>query len=148
MRGDEKLRISTRGRYGLRAMLDIAKNSTEKPISILSIAERQEISDKYLEQIFPLLKNAGLIKSVRGPRGGYILGRNPEDITVGQVLRILEGSLSPVECVDDNSQDECARSYKCPTRYIWLIIKEKVENAVDSITLKDLLAAEKDNYVI
>ena len=126
MRGDEKLRISTRGRYGLRAMLDIAKNSTEKPISILSIAERQEISDKYLEQIFPLLKNAGLIKSVRGPRGGYILGRNPEDITVGQVLRILEGSLSPVECVDDNSQDECARSYNCPTRYM-LIIKERIE---------------------
>jgi len=140
------LKISTRGRYGLRAMLELAVNATDRPVSILNIAERQNISDKYLEQIFPILKNAGLIKSVRGPRGGYILGRRPEDITVGQVLRILEGSFAPVECVDDNISEECGRSDKCPTRFIWQIIKERIESAVDSITLHDLIVAEKNNY--
>ena len=96
------MRISTRGRYALRLMLDLATNYTGKPIRLKDVAKRQEISDKYLEQIISILNKAGFVRSVRGPQGGYALQQTPDKYTVGMILRLTEGSLSPVECLDDN----------------------------------------------
>ena len=94
------MKISTKGRYALRMMVDLAINKGEKPVSIKEIAERQHISDKYLEQIISVLNKAGYVKSVRGPQGGYMLLRAPKDYTVGMILRLIEGSLAPVECLE------------------------------------------------
>ena len=94
------MRISTKGRYALRLMLDLALHNTGMPIRIKEIAARQEISDKYLEQIIAVLNKAGYVRSVRGPQGGYLLTRVPEEYTVGMILRLTEGSLAPVECLD------------------------------------------------
>ena len=92
------MKLSTKGRYGLRALIDLAQNSTEEPVSITSIAERQEISERYLEQLMSKLKKSGIVKSIRGAAGGYILARPMEEISVGDILRALEGSLDPVDC--------------------------------------------------
>ena len=92
------MKLSTKGRYGLRAMIDLARYSEEEPVSISSIAARQDISERYLEQLVGLLKKAGLVRSIRGATGGYILARSAADISVGDILRALEGSLEPVKC--------------------------------------------------
>ncbi len=92
------MKISTKGRYALRLMLDLAVNASEEPVSLKSVAQRQGISDKYLEQIISILNRAGYVKSIRGAQGGYLLRRRPQDITAGMILRLTEGSLSPVTC--------------------------------------------------
>ena len=97
------MRVSTRGRYALRLMLDLAMNNTGEPVRLKDVAKRQEISEKYLEQIISILNKAGFVKSVRGPAGGYSLKRKPEEYTVGMILRLTEGSLAPVDCVEDRS---------------------------------------------
>ncbi|MBQ4530757.1 MAG: Rrf2 family transcriptional regulator [Lachnospiraceae bacterium] len=132
------MKISTKGRYALRMMLDLAKSKGEKPISIKEIAERQHISDKYLEQIISVLNKAGYVKSVRGPQGGYMLLKNPEDYTVGMILRLIEGNLAPVECLEFE-ENTCPRREECVTLKVWEKINDAVKDVVDNITLEDLI---------
>mgnify|MGYP002588742216 CR=1 FL=1 len=107
------MKVSTRGRYALRLMLDLALNNTGEPVRLKDVAKRQEISEKYLEQIISILNKAGFVKSVRGPAGGYSLKRKPEEYTVGMILRLTEGSLAPVDCVEDGA--DCGREDQCVT---------------------------------
>ena len=132
------MKISTKGRYALRLMLDIALNGEAGPVSLRDAAERQEISDKYLEQIVTQLSRAGLVRSVRGMGGGYLLTRKPEEYTVGEILRVLEGSLAPVGCAEDKSC--CGRAAQCVTQEVWEQIAAAVAGVVDHITLADLMA--------
>lgn len=132
------MKLSTRGRYGLRAMLDLALHYDDGYISLRHIAERQEISEGYLEQVFAMLKKDGLVKSVRGAQGGYKLSHPPEDITVGMILRTLEGSLAPVECVDGENPSKCSRYDECVTKFIWEKMRDSLYEVVDSISLEDL----------
>jgi Rrf2 family transcriptional regulator, cysteine metabolism repressor len=147
------MKLSTKGRYGVKAMLDLAIHSSAGQIALKNIAERQDISENYLEQLFAILRKAGLVKSVRGAQGGYILSQAPENITVGAILRALEGSLAPVECVMETDPIRCGRSGKCVTKFIWEKIRDKVNDVVDSITLADLIEEHKkssgneDEYV-
>lgn len=132
------MKISTKGRYALRLMLDLAINYTGEYISIKSIAARQDISEKYLEQIITQLNKAGYVRSVRGAQGGYILAKAPSEYTVGMILRLMEGSLAPVSCVDED-ENNCDRAAVCVTQEVWKKIQEAVENVVDHITLADLV---------
>ena len=144
------MKISTKGRYALRLMLDIALHSSEKPVSIKESAKRQKISDKYLEQIISTLNNAGYVRSIRGPQGGYLLRKRPEEYTVGMILRLTEGSLAPVACVEEDSP-ECDRMTSCPTVIIWKRLNEAIYDVVDNITLADLIEwhyNNPENYVI
>ncbi|MCM1467675.1 MAG: Rrf2 family transcriptional regulator [Alistipes sp.] len=144
------MKISTKGRYALRLMLDLALQDTGEPVSIKDIAKRQEISEKYLEQIISVLNKAGFVKSVRGASGGYVLKRQPKEYTVGMILRTTEGSLAPVECAEDRN-GECGRMAGCVTVMVWKKINDAVNDVVDNITLADLVEwqREKTNeYII
>lgn len=132
------MRISTKGRYALRLMLDLALHNTQTPIRIKEIAARQEISDKYLEQIIAVLNKAGYVRSVRGPKGGYLLTRPAEEYTVGMILRLTEGSLAPVECLDEKTGG-CEKSADCVTLLVYEKMNEAVNNVIDHITLADLV---------
>ncbi|MBQ1470364.1 RrF2 family transcriptional regulator [Schwartzia succinivorans] len=132
------MKISTRGRYALRLMIDIGMNDKDNPVRIKDIAQRQEISEKYLEQIVSVLNKAGYVRSSRGPQGGYRLARAPKDYTVGDILTLIEGSLAPVACLD-TPVNECPREAVCPTLILWKKIDDAVHGVVDSITLEDLL---------
>lgn len=133
------MKISTKGRYALRLMLDIAEHSEgNTPVSIKDIAKRQEISDKYLEQIISVLNKAGYVRSTRGPQGGYLLKKKPEEYTVGMILRLTEGSLAPVACVEDDAEP-CERMTGCATVRVWQKINDAVKDVVDNITLADLV---------
>lgn len=134
------MKISTRGRYALRLMVDLAMAPEGELVTIKSIADRQEISDKYLEQIITVLSRAGMVKSTRGAQGGYRLAKPAADYTVGMILRAIEGSLVPVACMEDEPI-ECPRVDKCVTLDVWKQLGEAINNVVDSITLDDL--AEK-----
>jgi Rrf2 family protein len=132
------MKISSKGRYGLRAMVDLAAHSTNEHISLNSIAERLEVSENYLEQVFLSLRKAGLVKSVKGAQGGYILSRLPDRITVGDILRALEGSLSIIDEVpEDGRTADTVES--CLTDKVWTRIDECINSVVDSITLEDLV---------
>jgi len=133
------MKLSTKGRYGLKAILQLAVDSKGEQVSLKSIAEKQNISENYLEQLFAALRKAGLVKSIRGSQGGYMLGKPAKDITVGEVLRALEGSLAPVDCVVENAPKECSRAEECVTRIIWRKMRDSINSVVDSITLDDLL---------
>lgn len=135
------MKISTKGRYALRLMLDLAMSAPGEPIPLRNVAQRQDISDKYLEQIVTPLSRAGLVRSIRGAGGGYMLTRAPAEYTVGEILRPLEGSLAPVSCVDGS--DCCARSGCCVTMEVWRDIQEAVSGVVDHITLQDLADRQK-----
>ena len=139
------IKLSTKGRYAIRAMLDLAMQTRENPIMIKDISRRQAISDLYLEQLFNRLKTAGLVRSTRGPRGGFTLTRAPSLITMRDVLQAMEGSTAPVECVD-NAQI-CERSDNCVTRQLWSAIKLAMDEVLDSTTLKDLVTQEKQNQL-
>ena len=132
------MRISTKGRYALRLMLDLAINNTGEYISIKNIAARQEISEKYLEQIITQISKAGFVKSVRGAQGGYMLAKDPSEYTVGMILRVMEGELAPVDCVTDGGES-CQRAEFCITQEVWRAVNESVESVVDKITLADLV---------
>jgi Rrf2 family protein len=132
------MKISTKGRYSLRLMLDLAINNTGEYITIKSIAARQEISEKYLEQIISLLNRAGYVKSVRGAQGGYKLAKEPAEYTVGMILRLTEGSLVPVDCLEDGN-DECSRCDNCVTKEVWRELYDAVSSVVDRITLQSLV---------
>ena len=133
------MKLSTKGRYGLRAMIDMARYSEEEPVSISSIAVRQGISEGYLEQLVSLLKKAGLVKSIRGAGGGYILARAMDDISVGDILRALEGSLEPVRCAAFYSEEGCMASDGCVTKYVWQKINESINRTVDEMKLNELV---------
>lgn len=150
-RGIKKyMKISTKGRYALRLMLDLATYNTGGPVSLKDVAKRQEISDKYLEQIISVLNKAGYVRSVRGAQGGYLLKKEPSEYTVGMILRLTEGDLAPVSCVGEE-KEECERRSRCVTVRIWEQIHEAVSNVVDNITLADMLdwqAELSDQYSI
>ncbi len=145
------MKISTKGRYALRLMLDLAMHCNGEYIKIRQIAERQEISNKYLEQIIPQLVRAGYVISTRGSQGGYRLAKLPEKYTVGMILRLMEGSLAPVACLE-TGENTCPRQSKCVTLDVWKQIKEAVDNVVDNITLADLVEKQQqlsgNDYVI
>lgn len=139
------MKISTKGRYALRLMLDLALNYTGEYIPIKSIAARQEISDKYLEQIITQLNKAGFVHSIRGAQGGYMLAKRPEEYTVGMILRVMEGDLSPVSCIVENN---CSRSENCVTFEVWVKLKEAIESVVDNITLADLVKRHYEKNIL
>ena len=144
------MKISTKGRYALRLMLDLALNNNGEPVRIKDIAARQEISDKYLEQIISTLNKAGYVKSIRGPQGGYLLTREPKKYTVGMILRLTEGSLAPVACLEDEV-NSCPRQESCATLRLWQMLDKAIGDVVDGVTLEDLVEWQyqiSDNYVI
>ncbi len=132
------MRISTKGRYALRLMVDLARNSGAGPVSLKDIARRQDISDKYLEQIISVLNRAGYVRSLRGAQGGYFLQRPPEEYTVGMILRLTEGSLAPAPCVDEATAP-CGRQEGCAAAVLRKKISDAVSSVVDQVTLQDLM---------
>ena len=131
------MKLSTRGRYGIHAMYDLAVNIEGGPQPIKAIAEREGIPEAYLEQLIAVLKREGLVISVRGAQGGYRLARAPGEITVGDVLRALEGSLNLVDCLEE--ADACGRACACPSRIVWQKVRDGLEAIVDGITLQDMV---------
>lgn len=127
-------------------MLDLGLNNTEEPVSIKDIAARQGISDKYLEQIISSLNKAGYVRSIRGPQGGYKLTKKPEQYTVGIILRLTEGNLAPVSCLEDEV-NECARQGMCVTLRLWEQLDEAIRGVVDNVTLADLMEWHKEQMV-
>ena len=136
--------ISTKGRYALRVMIDLAEHRSGEFISLKEIAQRQEISDKYLEQIIGRLSKAGLVQSARGAQGGYKLTKAPSECTVGEILRVLEGDLAPVACAASVHPALCPRLDDCVTTEVWRRIGEAINNVVDNITLADLLKWQEE----
>ena len=136
------MKISTKGRYALRLMLDLALADSSEPIPLRDVAKRQDISDKYLEQIVTQLSRADLVRSVRGAKGGYHLTRDPEDCTVGAILRTVEGSIAPVSCLDDEV-NQCARCKECVTLDLWAQVDQAISNVVDHVTLADLVDKQR-----
>ena len=133
------MKLSTKGRYGLRAMIDLAIHGKEEAVSIASIAARQKISESYLEQLIPKLRKAGMISSVRGAGGGYMLAKPASEISVGDILRALEGSLDPVDCAGLPGASGCTASGGCVTKYVWQKINESINQTVDGMNLEELI---------
>ena len=138
------MKISTKGRYALRLMLDLAVYNTGEPISLKDIAKRQEISEKYLEQIISVLSKGGMVQSVRGAQGGYFLRREPKDYTVGEILRLTEGDLAPVDCVGASGVS-CDHKGDCSTVEVYERINQAVNDVVDHISLQDLVDRYNEN---
>jgi len=132
------LKFTTKSEYGLKAVLNLAENFGKGPIPIHDIAENHGISENYLEQLLSTLRRAGLVKSVRGAQGGYMLASSPKEITVGEIIRILEGSIAPKKCVDDENPNACNRAENCAARMVWEKLKDSVSEVLDSITLDDM----------
>ena len=144
------MKISTKGRYALRLMLDLALHDTGEPTRIRDIAARQEISEKYLEQIISTLNKAGFVRSIRGPQGGYHLVKKPEQYTVGMILRLTEGSLAPVACLEDEV-NLCERQEGCVTLRLWKMLDQAISQVVDKVTLADLVEWQEQksaDYII
>ena len=130
--------ISTKGRYALRIMVDLAQHDGDEPVSVREIAQRQDISGKYMEQIISVLTRAGLLRSIRGAQGGYHLAHDPREITVGMILRATEGDLAPAECVLDGAQ-HCDRRGACPSRTVFAKVYSAINDVIDSVTLLELM---------
>ncbi len=145
------MKISTKGRYALRMMLDLAEHQGDGYIALKDIAKRQNVSKKYLEQIVPILNKADILNTNRGYQGGYRLARTPDKYTVGDILRITEGSISPVACLDKNPV-ECERAAECATLPVWQGLYKVITDYLDGITLQDILDKQHDrccsDYVI
>lgn len=139
--------ISTKGRYAMRLMLDIALYQKDGAIKIKDISDRQDISPKYLEAIISSLNRAGLVRSVRGPQGGYVLTRRPEEYTVGSIIRAVEGDLSIVPCVKEGLE-YCDRFENCTTVKLWTKIDDAMSSVIDNITLADLISWERAGNII
>ncbi|HSH37065.1 Rrf2 family transcriptional regulator [Schnuerera sp.] len=137
------MRLSTRGRYGLKAMFQLALHYGEGPIPLSSIANAQELSENYLEQLVSTLRKAGLLNSVRGAQGGYMLAMSPKDITVGSILRVLEGDMAPADCVIENANG-CEKEDNCVTKLVWIQIRDSINQVIDSISLQDMLNEQVD----
>ena len=130
--------VSTRGRYALRVLIDLAEHGDEERIPLKDVAERQEISQKYIESIMTLLSKNGFVDGVHGKGGGYKLNRAPEDYRVGDILRLTEGTLAPVACLEKNAED-CPRKAECRTIPLWTKLDDLIENYLDSVTIADLM---------
>ena len=139
------MKISTKGRYALRLMLDLAEHQGEGYVALKDVAERQEISKKYLEQIVPVLSKAGLLQTTRGFQGGYRLSTAPEEILLGTILRATEGSLEPVACLDQHP-NLCPRQADCMTLPVWQGLSRVIADYVDSISLQDILDQQRERY--
>ncbi len=131
------MRLSTKARYGTRAMLDIAINYEKGPVSLKGLAQRQHISVKYMEQLIPLLKLAGLVRSIRGAGGGYTLSKDAHLINLRDIIDALEGSIFPVDCIDN--PETCERTKKCVTCEIWKEIQDSINNKMEALTLADMV---------
>ena len=134
------MKISTRGRYGLRAMLELARCHGRSPVMMSVLAERESLSRKYLHGLLTALKEAGLVRSVRGPGGGFLLAQAPSEIRLSQILLALEGPLSLVDCVADKRA--CGRTKSCTARRVWTELSRTIESVLEKITLEDLIASE------
>ena len=139
------MKISTKGRYALRLLLDLAENQGDGYVALKDAAQRQEISKKYLEQIVPVLSREGFLQASRGFQGGYRLARLPEQYTAAEILRATEGSLEPVACLDQ-SPELCPRSRDCATLPLWEGLSRVIREYLESVTLQDLLDRQKENY--
>jgi Rrf2 family cysteine metabolism transcriptional repressor len=135
------MKLSTKGRYGVKAMVDLAINYGDEPVSIKSISERQNVSEYYLEQLFSPLRKANLVKSIRGAQGGYVLSRPPEEITVSDIMEVLEGPVEISDCIDDGS---CSNIDCCATRLLWVRIKDSIDSVLKSTTLSDMVTDYKN----
>lgn len=133
------MKLSTRAKYGLKALIDLGLYSEKEAVSLQSIAGRQNISVSYLEQLMALLKKAGLVKSVRGAAGGYFLGRPAEEISVGDILRVLEGGLEAATCPGTEGDDGCQGSDLCVAKLVWKRINDSITDAVDTLMLSELI---------
>jgi Rrf2 family cysteine metabolism transcriptional repressor len=133
------MKLSTRGKYGVRAVFEIALHYGKGPITIKEIADRQGISFSYLEQILHRLGKAGVIESVRGPAGGYLLARKPLDLTIGDIVRALEGPIALSHCLEPGESGDCTQAEDCVARMVWVKVGAKIEEALDSISFNDLL---------
>ena len=145
------MKLSTRTRYGLRAIIVLAENHGKGPLQIKTIAREQDISAKYLEQLMAILKSAGLVRSIRGAKGGYVLAKDPNQIKLNDVFNCLEGTVTTVECVEN--QNYCARVADCLARQVWTQIQDAIKDVLKSITLQDLVEkvrndSESANYQI
>ena len=139
------MRLSTQSRYGVRAIFDIAYHSEGLETQVKDISRRQGISQRYLEQIFQKLRKAGIVGSKRGPTGGYFLNKKPENITIGEIIRITEGGINPVLCVNPgNSSQPCDRSGECVTQIVWDEAGKRLGDYFDSVTIKDLCKLAKE----
>lgn len=145
------MKISTKGRYALRMLLDLAEHQDDGYIALKDVAERQNVSKKYLEQIVPILGRADILRTNRGFQGGYKLARTPDKYTVGEILRLTEGSLAPVACLE-HDPIECDRSGDCVTLSVWQGLYNVVNTYLDGITLQDIMDQQKEraanDYVI
>ena len=135
------MKISTKGRYAVLVMLDLALNNTGECIKVKDIAARQNISEKYLEQIIAMLNKAGFVNSVRGAQGGYRIAKDPEAYTVGMILRLTEGSMAPVACLDEGNK--CEQCDTCETLEVWKKLYDAINNVIDNVTIADLVAKRK-----
>ncbi len=145
------MKLSTKGRYGVTAMYDLALHMGQGPISLKSVAARQQISEHYLEQLMGQLRKAGLVKSTRGAQGGYLLVKQPTEITVGDIVRVMEGPIAPVDCLlsnDPAASDYCPKTSRCVTRNVWQKVGESIEGVLDSITLSDLCQEDANRRVL
>jgi Rrf2 family cysteine metabolism transcriptional repressor len=137
------MKLSTRTRYAMRALIELAENSGKGPLQLKIIAKRQDISIKYLEQLMAVLKSAGLVRSVRGSKGGYALTRAPEQIKLSDAFHYLEGTVTTVECV--GNEDYCSRTADCATRKVWMQVQVAIDDVLKSITLRDLVKMSGGN---
>ncbi len=133
------MKVSTKGRYGLRALADLAVNSKGEPVSVASIAQRQNISGNYLESIFSTLKKAGVIKSIKGVNGGYVLREDAQDIGIGDILRILEGDLSIIDSEDEADGSDIGSLKSCIEHSVWDVVSNRIDQVVNSMTLEDII---------
>jgi Rrf2 family transcriptional regulator, cysteine metabolism repressor len=137
------MKVSTRGEYGVRAMVALARNYGNGPMSIAAVSKASSVPTAYLEQLIGPLRRAGLVESKRGAQGGYQLSRAPELVRVGEVYRVMEGPVAPMDCVsEDESEQTCPLIDGCETRPVWLRMRDAIADAIDSITLADLIAQE------
>jgi len=139
------MKLSTKSRYGLRAMVDLALRYKAGPTTVKGISKRENISTQYLEQILNRLRKNGMVKSIRGPKGGYVLAKSPGMIKIGDVVKILEGDISPVDCT--SKKKVCARIDRCVTKIVWDKLASSIEKTLYSITLSDLLKEAKERGI-
>ena len=131
------MKLSTRTRYGVRAILELAENAGKGPLQLRIIAQRQDISAKYLEQLMAVLKSAGFIRSIRGAKGGYVLARPADEIRLNEVFHCLEGTVTTAECVEDEKY--CQRAAGCAARLVWTEVHEAIEKVLEATTLQNLI---------
>jgi Rrf2 family protein len=140
------MKLSTRTRYGIRAILELAENDGKRPLQLRIIAQRQDISIKYLEQLMSILRSAGFVRSIRGAKGGYMLAKPPNQIKLSDVFDCLEGYVTTVECIEDKKY--CERADDCIARQVWIQVQDAIKNVLQSITVQDLVNRGKDEKML